>query len=397
MTTDNVLILDADTSYHIDIIHSLVRNGITVHAADTGSDFPFSKYSRFVASRDQVGVPDPSSFIDSHGFFGDPYFGYVSPDTYFDQLSSAIARRDVDILLPYREEHTIVLSSIADELVEETGVRIALPDHEDVLDATNKRRTMQRASEAGLSIPRSYYPEVEDDVYDVFEREETPVVAKPSFGRGSSGVRFCETLEEGLEAFRAIDAYSRPLFQEAVTGTKYMANTVANRQHEPVSSFVAQVHAMSSPEPGGSICSRSVKNDAVREQLLGLVDAFDWVGPASPEFIVDSETGEAKLMEINPRMFGHTTIAIRSGVEVPHLYYCIAADHPVEPIHDYTEDLLWIDPIPMLRTGKIRRFTVSDLLNRLVTGGVFQSEYLITDPVYSGLMLANDVKSKLLS
>jgi hypothetical protein len=397
MTGDrDVLVLDADTSYPIDIIASLNRKGLRVHAADTGADFPFSKYSRHTASYSVVGVPDTTTFVDAESFFGDPYFETVDLDTYRRQLVTTIQRHDIDVLLPYREEHIITLSAIGDDLRAETGVKLALPDHEDVLDGVHKRRTMRRAEIAGLSIPRSYYPETEAEVRDVVEWEGAPLVAKPSFGRGARGVQICNTETEAIAAYETIREYSEPLFQEFVEGKKYVACTVADRDSTPVTSFVAQVHHMSDPEGGGSICSRTCCQKAVREELLGMVDTFDWIGPATPEYIVDAETGEAKLMEINPRMFGHTSIAIRSGVDVPHLFYLVALGAEVEPDHKYMTDLLWMNVHAMVSTGQIREWSVLELLGRLVRGKVCQSDYPLSDPVYAALSLGWDLKNDLL-
>jgi predicted ATP-grasp superfamily ATP-dependent carboligase len=395
MTADrDVLVLDADTSYPIDILASLSRKGLRVHAADTGDDFPFSKYSRHTASYSIVAVP--GEFVDSQGFFGDTYFDTVDVDTYRAQLVDAIEAHDVDVLLPYREEHVIVLSAIGDDLCAETGVKIALPDHEDVLDGVHKRRTMRRAEAAGLSMPRSYYPDTESEVREVVEEEGTPLVAKPSFGRGARGVEICESEAEAVAAFEEIRRYSDPLLQEFVEGKKYVACTVADRESTPLASFVAQVHHMSDPDGGGSICSRTTRQETVRDELLGMVDAFDWVGPATPEYIVDSETGEAKLMEINPRMFGHTSIAIRSGVDVPYLFYRVALDEAVEPDHTYEDDLLWMNVYAMVTTGQIREWSAQELLSRLLRGKVCQSDYPISDPVYAALNLGWDLKSDLL-
>jgi biotin carboxylase len=396
MTADrDVLVLDADTSYPIDIFKSLSKRGLRVHAADTGADFAFSKYSRYTDSYSIIGVPEPGAYADGQDFFGGTYFDHVDAETYRAQLTETIENHDIDVLIPYREEHVIALSSMSPALCEETGVKLALPAHEDVIDGVHKRKTMQRAAETGLSIPRSYYPDTTAEVRKVFEREDGAVVAKPSFGRGARGVHICETVEEGLSAFEAIREFSEPLFQEFVTGKKYVACTVADRESTPITSFVAQVHHMSSPDGGGSICSESCQQETVKEQLLGLVDAFDWVGPATPEYIIDEQTGEAKLMEINPRMFGHTTVAIRSGVDVPYLYYRLTRNEEIDPDHQYQDGMLWMNPYAMTLTGQIREWSVRNLLKRARSGRLHQSEYPLRDPMYAGLKLWWDLKQDL--
>ena len=53
------------------------------------------------------------------------------------------------------------------------------------------------------------------------------------------------------------------------------------------------------------------------------------------EFKKDVRTGEYKLMEINPRIWGSMPLAIVSGVDFPYLWYKIATDKDIEAIERY--------------------------------------------------------------
>lgn len=385
---DSVLLVNADGSNRPALARGLSSEGVRVHGTSTGS---VSKFSRFFETLDSLGVPDPSPLIEDQRYFGSTSSIYTSIETFREGLIDIAIERDVDVILPYNEENVIVLSSMAEEVASRTGAKLALPDHEDVLDATIKTRTFKRAERNGLSIPNSYYPDSREDVRELFEIESPPIVAKPALARGGGGLVFCETSEEAIEAFDAITDYCEPLFQEYVTGRDYVACTVADRSHTSAGSFVAEEVLLSKGSYGGSNCSITRRQPAVRSELLSIPEAFDWVGPATPEYIVDEETGEAKLMEINPRMFGHTAIAIRSGVNIPYLYDRVARDVPIDPVHEYEQDLMWWDPWAVTTSGQLGELGL-DIPRRLLRGKIFQDRYPITDPLYGGAMFLNDLK-----
>ena len=56
----------------------------------------------------------------------------------------------------------------------------------------------------------------------------------------------------------------------------------------------------------------------IAEKFLSLIDYY---GIAEVEFMKDPISGEYKLLEVNPRVWGWHTLAIANGVDCPHLLY----------------------------------------------------------------------------
>jgi predicted ATP-grasp superfamily ATP-dependent carboligase len=52
-----------------------------------------------------------------------------------------------------------------------------------------------------------------------------------------------------------------------------------------------------------------------------LLDELDWHGLAMVEFLRDEETGDFKLMEINPRFWSSLPFTVQAGVDFPYYYW----------------------------------------------------------------------------
>ncbi len=76
-------------------------------------------------------------------------------------------------------------------------------------------------------------------------------------------------------------------------------------------------------------CSIDPPPDAL-DFALAMLRELSWQGPAMVEFKRDSQ-GVPRLMEINPRFWGSLQLAIRSGVDFPHLAWQLALGEAVEP------------------------------------------------------------------
>ncbi len=98
------------------------------------------------------------------------------------------------------------------------------------------------------------------------------------------------------------------------------------------------------PKGGVSVLSESTRLEPkLAEQSEKLLDALDWHGIAMVEFR-HGEDGRFYLMEINPRLWGTTQLAIAAGVDFPRLLYRLAIEEPLGPAPAYRlgQRLRWI-------------------------------------------------------
>jgi hypothetical protein len=53
------------------------------------------------------------------------------------------------------------------------------------------------------------------------------------------------------------------------------------------------------------------------------------------EFLRDPDTGDFRLMEVNPRFWSSLPFTVQAGVDFPYLYWSLANDEPIESPPEY--------------------------------------------------------------
>jgi len=86
---------------------------------------------------------------------------------------------------------------------------------------------------------------------------------------------------------------------------------------------------------GPSAYRESVDIPELEAAGLRLLDHLDWHGLAMVEFLRDDETGEFKLMEVNPRFWSSLPFTVQAGVDFPNCYRALAAGERPATDPDY--------------------------------------------------------------
>jgi predicted ATP-grasp superfamily ATP-dependent carboligase len=111
---------------------------------------------------------------------------------------------------------------------------------------------------------------------------------------------------------------------------------------------------MQPPLGGTSVWRQSIAvPDDIGEQAERLVRAANLEGYCEVEFRRDA-AGKPYLMEINPRLSASIEVAVRAGVDFPHLIFQWASGEPIDRISSY-------------RTGSWMRYLQGDFLTTLQT------------------------------
>jgi predicted ATP-grasp superfamily ATP-dependent carboligase len=132
-----------------------------------------------------------------------------------------------------------------------------------------------------------------------------------------------------------------------------------NNQGELRGAMVIKRIRMYPVDGGPSVAGKAVINDPLRRTAIQLLESLDWRGVAMVEFKVDERDGIPKLMEINPRFWGSTQLAISSGMDFPWMLYEAVLKGDCEIKMDYRTDRLvrWLIPGDIMHflTRKKRR------------------------------------------
>ncbi|MEF8785646.1 MAG: ATP-grasp domain-containing protein [Haloarculaceae archaeon] len=312
MDGQSVVVPAATATSAVAVHRSLGRRGIPTIAVSESDDVP-SFSTRYC--EETVSVPSPSDDLSG----------------YREALLSLAKRPDVRTIVPLRESDIFVLSKYRDAFAEH--IATPWPPFKTLRTVHDRERLFDKARAAGVPVPET---ELFDDVDD-WQRE---LVIKPRFAF-AAGDYFPdrdneEILDIGstqflspddnpdLDDIRASFDYA-PHVQQYVRGTEYSVGVLYDAG-EPVVSAHKRIIRGVKYYCGPSVCHEQVDSPELEETVRTLLEQLDWHGPADVDIIQDGETGEFKLLEINPRFWATVANEIHAGFDFPYYYWCLAGN-----------------------------------------------------------------------
>jgi predicted ATP-grasp superfamily ATP-dependent carboligase len=297
-------------------VRTLGRAGIRITIADRNR-LAMSAWSRYTSQRAQCpDVREPRRFIDWLLEFG--------------------RRSDKHVLLPTSDDTAWLYSLYRAELSEHFYV--ASPPIATIHGVLNKATLYADAAEAGLHVPRTWFPEGPDALERCRREARFPVVVKPRtqvmFRTQSKGV-YVEKAEDLNAAYLkfsrqpyepellAIDpSANRPMVQEfhreAAAGI-YCISAYARRGR--ISGLRAARKLLQQPRRLGiGLCFEEAPLEPqVVAGLQRLVSRRRYSGVFEAEFI--QTAGRSVLIDFNPRFYNQMAFDIARGVPLPLLAY----------------------------------------------------------------------------
>lgn len=312
MDRQSVVVPAATATSAVAVHRSLGRRGIPTIAASKSDDVP-SFSTRYC--EETVSVPSPTENL---------------PE-YREALLSLAMRPDVRTIVPLRESDVYVLSKYRSEFAD----HIATPwlPFETLRTVHDRERLFAAAQEANVPVPET---ELFGDVDD-WDRE---LVVKPRFAFAASeylpdsddeeildigSTQFLSPDDDpDLNALRESFDYA-PHVQQYVRGTEYSVGVLYD-SGEPVVSAHKRIVRGVKYYCGPSVCHEQVDIPELEETVRTLLEHLDWHGPADVDIIRDDETGEFKLLEINPRFWATVANEIHAGFDFPYYYWRLAGN-----------------------------------------------------------------------
>jgi predicted ATP-grasp superfamily ATP-dependent carboligase len=261
---------------------------------------------------------------------------------YRDGLLEVAARPDVETIVPVREFDAFLLAKYRDAF--EAEVDLVSPDLPTLRRAQDRLQLAREAEAAGV-------PYAETRLLSAVEEWDGRFVVKPrynlltneyvdSFPPGEAAlvkdVQFVSPGESpDVESIRARMRHD-PIVQAFVPQERKHLYTALWNHGEPVVTYQHQQIRQDSWVGGGGIYRVSTHSAEVEELAARLLGRLDWHGFACIEYVKDSETGEWKFLEINPRIWQSMPEAVRAGVDFPHYFWLVAHGYP-EVVHSSYE------------------------------------------------------------
>jgi len=220
--------------------------------------------------------------------------------------------------------------------------RLALAHERALAIAVNKERTLAVARRLGLHVPRQVVVRELANLPAALIEVGLPAVIKPReswLWNGREGARLgAELVVTAAEARRAVEAVTRfgeaALLQQLLTGRRE-AVSFLYADGEVYARFAQWARRTSTPLGGDSVLRQSIAIPRdIGGQAEALVREIGLEGYSEVEFRRDA-AGVPYLMEINPRLSASVEVAVRAGVDFPHLLYQWASGGPIERVAGY--------------------------------------------------------------
>lgn len=322
-----VLLTNGQQRKTLAAVRSLGRRGINVIVGEETMLNPaaFSKYCKRA-----LVYPSPKKF----------------PEKFIKWLLDTVIKYNCDIIFPMDDD---VLEIVMNNYEELQGLcSIPVPERKYYLKASDKGKSVSLAEEAGINCPKTYYVSEEISIEEMAENIKFPVVIKPRQSSGSRGIRVANSKEELIKEYYNINLeHPSPIIQEKIgTGIRYDVCMLYDYNHKLKAAFVQKELRHFPLEMGPSTIQEGIISQKLVDLARSIMDKLNWTGIVELEFMQDSNDGELKFMEINPRFWGSLEAAILSGVDFPWLLYKLTCKQEIEDCFNYEEGIKcrWLLP-----------------------------------------------------
>ena len=213
-------------------------------------------------------------------------------------------RESVDLLFPDLDEELPLLAEAKSEF-EAMGTRVLISSPQTIHACFDKYNTYHFLQEWGIPTPKTFLPEHLDLKPDV----QFPLIVKPRSGRGSKNV-FKVSNQKELQFF--LDYVENPIIQEYVNGIEYTIDTLSDLEGCFLYCSIRQRIATDS---GISIKGRTISHPDIYKYTKHIVERLKIIGPGCLQCI-ESNDGEVKFTEVNPRIGGGATLSLAAGAPI---------------------------------------------------------------------------------
>lgn len=256
--------------------------------------------------------------------------GATEPGRFADGIAKLVRRHGIDLVIPITDASILPLLPRAAGL----GAILGTAPATSLEAARDKHRTVELARQVGVPVPKTLLAASPREAADAAAELGWPVVLKPRRSRVVSADGRSHALEvgyanDGAELSRR-SAESLP-FGELLIQRYHPGEGIGVEllMHEgrPLAAFQHR-RLREVPFTGGASAYReSVPLDhALLDHAVRLLRTMEWTGLAMVEFKVSGS--DARLLEVNGRIWGSLPLAVKSGMDFPARYAKLLLDGP---------------------------------------------------------------------
>ena len=221
-----------------------------------------------------------------------------------------------------------------------------MPWNEQVIQRiTNKWNLINCAQACGVPTPRTLLVDTSHDLDSQVRNVEYPAIIKPVSSndwspqlRQATGIHKVVKVDSELallSTYAKIKQFNeRVLIQEFVLGEDTNIQVFASLFDGDVDIASFEGRKILQHPEGITAIVEPVRNPTIRDLSLRLLHELGYRGLSEIEFKKDANSGEYKLIEINPRHWVWHQLGTANGVNLTWIYYNYLIDRPL-PTFEY--------------------------------------------------------------
>jgi predicted ATP-grasp superfamily ATP-dependent carboligase len=242
------------------------------------------------------------------------------------------------VLYATRDETVAAIAANREKLVGD--FLVPTPEMAAIRHAWDKRQTYRLAAQLSIAIPRTWFPQSEEDLADV--PSDGPLVIKPAikehFYQAARAKAWRadhrEQLISGYRRAAKIIPRSEIMVQDLIPGggQEQYAYCAFFREGHAVASMTARRLRQHPSEFGhASTYVETIALPGLEEPSVRFLRAVGYYGLVELEYKRDPRDSIYKLLDVNARTWGYHTLGQAAGVDFPYLLY---QDQVGIPVHE---------------------------------------------------------------
>ncbi len=272
-----------------------------------------------------------------------------------DLLVKLGARESLDkttLLIPTNDSLVDFIRDNYEFLNSRYFLSVASPD---IIDfCSNKKNTYLKARELGIDIPKSYFPNNQEELLTFADELVYPVILKPAImftffhSTGKKALK-CNNHQELIDNYALMQKYipaNETIVQEVLRGGaknlfsygSFFANKIS------YANFVVNRIRQKPMDFGISTSfAKTVINQQIQVSAEKFLEGINYFGISEVEFMYDTEQQKYKLLEINPRSWKWHSIANRLDINIFQLLIDYIENKQLTIHINDKENIAWIE------------------------------------------------------
>lgn len=353
------------------IINDVYRPGLAIaRGLKMEDDYEVHVVAPSQGSVDTIRDKLRSKSVDSTRFVKDLF----SDASFVEELVGTVTKLGIDIMIPAGQRAAMWVSRAKSEL--SRFCHVLVENYDKMLKFHDKAQTVLLARDLNIPVPLTFFLESVKDIESHTDSLAYPVVIKGRKGTGNSGVWYAKDAEELVrisgklsERKTAGDGFAydntNPMLQEFIPGEVHDA--VAFFVKGEMKAGLTQKRIITRPTTGGpGVVSVTTRHPELLNYANRIMKSVKWNGVCQVEFKIDERDGQPKLLEVNPRFWGTTWLAVCAGFNYPQYLVRQALGKTLDLPQDYEVNLMGRWPLMELSTVFEKPLSLSSLLQRTI-------------------------------